>query len=1169
MAITIGAFKIDFEANTKPLQDAKKMIQDWSKAVTAAGRSTTSAGIAQAKQWGAQEIAMKKAWIQMQRQVSAMRKISAALPEGSAAQAAWNQKITETTGLMRRYAVELTSGTLSSHQMARASLALQNELQKVGDATRKAGAAISGGKFGKLTDTLRNLESASVLAVGPLSGIGARLRSLSAITSRTTLAMAAMFGTVTGLAVGFYKLATASIRANAAMAQVEARLLAVSGDANQVGKDIKYLTNLAMSMGLEFVGTAKSFSRFNAAAMGTALEGDKAKTVFEGISRAGAALRLSGVEMEGIFRAVEQMMSKGTVQAEELRGQLGERLPGAFRLAAEAMGVNTIELNKMLKNGEVLAEDMLPKLSALLEKTFGPRAASNADTLAGAWNNLITQFTLFANEVNDSIGLTDALVAVIKDLTEGMKDLAGDVAAVIEVFGKFAAVVKNRVGPALWAWGQIAGGIVSVARVVGLLPNETDNAMKGMTAAVLNAINPWDRLKKIAEDVQATIDSFRFFSADFQKNIVDGANGIQELVDAADQLALALTLVAKGRKFETAMEEAAWAAKLAGKATGDLTQVSAMLATQYQIYVIPTAAGVAQGLAELAERIRETTDVMEDGDKATEKYADALFELGQLHRELAAAKQGEEAYDLYDKIVSKIEDQVRTLREVGVDEQLIADYAADRLATEIAITAELEKHKIAADRHKDIIKAEAAMVKEQNSLYERQEKALTKANQAIDVMAMRIAAMASGPDSLEIFEKIQQPLEQFVFQLEQADVEATDIVARAKEFEALLQEQLRLTGPIAKGMEDIADSMGDAMESLFTGAKTLKDTFKDMAEEIYKSLAHLLIIDPLVKQIGNSLTSTFTQGTNGQVPSIFSPGGLFGKKAPPQGTPGTTANTTGVLKAGMNQPDPTALLRKQEVLQGEFKQIIDDFDVSIEEFREAITMMHECVCSGGGGEGGSGMTEAADALFRSSQEMGTTAYDLDSASGDLKNASYSLENTARSFEAAAMKEQQLAKADKWMNLIQTGISAYGAMSSMGGKGGDTAGSLTTASSSEGRTSLILGDNPNGMTPVTYSGMSMDEVNAILPGRARGGPTMRGGMYQVAEDGPELYHEGNKSYLLAGNDGQVEPIGGRGGREGGNTTNITIVMPQQTTNRTAAQNARAIGKEQSRVMGRNS
>jgi tape measure domain-containing protein len=52
-----------------------------------------------------------------------------------------------------------------------------------------------------------------------------------------------------------------------------------------------------------------------------------------------SALGLSVDDQRGIFKALEQMLSKGNVQAEELRGQLGERLPGAIYFSAKALGV--------------------------------------------------------------------------------------------------------------------------------------------------------------------------------------------------------------------------------------------------------------------------------------------------------------------------------------------------------------------------------------------------------------------------------------------------------------------------------------------------------------------------------------------------------------------------------------------------------------------------------------------------------------------------------------------------------------------------------------------------------------------------------------------------------------------------------------------------------------
>ncbi|EPW0596963.1 tape measure protein, partial [Shigella sonnei] len=66
----------------------------------------------------------------------------------------------------------------------------------------------------------------------------------------------------------------------------------------------------------------------------------------------------------GILKAFEQMASKGKIQAEELRGQLGDRMAGAFQLFARSLGMTTEELDKAMKDGKVLSKDVFPKVSA-------------------------------------------------------------------------------------------------------------------------------------------------------------------------------------------------------------------------------------------------------------------------------------------------------------------------------------------------------------------------------------------------------------------------------------------------------------------------------------------------------------------------------------------------------------------------------------------------------------------------------------------------------------------------------------------------------------------------------------------------------------------------------------------------------------------------------------
>lgn len=169
------------------------------------------------------------------------------------------------------------------------------------------------------------------------------------------------------------------------------------------------------AVGLEFTATAEAAKSFFAAGHGTTLAPDL-NTIFNAVTNAGAALQLSTEQVNGTFIALGQMISKGKVQAEELRGQLGERLPGAFQAAAKAMGMTTAELDKFMADGKLTAEDLLPKLAQVLEEKYGEAAKRAADTAQGAINRMSTEWTLFKANVLDSGPMLYAINAVTNAL---------------------------------------------------------------------------------------------------------------------------------------------------------------------------------------------------------------------------------------------------------------------------------------------------------------------------------------------------------------------------------------------------------------------------------------------------------------------------------------------------------------------------------------------------------------------------------------------------------------------------------------------------------------------------------------------------------------------------------------------------------------------------------
>lgn len=258
----------------------------------------------------------------------------------------------------------------------------------------------------------------------------------------TTLVAGAKSAALGVAAVGAAITATAKICFDAALQadRLSKAYTTIAGSAQGAEKQLAFIRETSNRLGLEFYGTAEAAKTFFAAGKGTSLEKDL-NNIFEGVSAAGAALALSQDDLNGIYLALGQMVSKGKVQAEELRGQLGERLPGAFQLAAKAMGMTTAELDKAMQKGEVLASDLLPKLGSTLKNEFGDAAVDAADGAQGAVNRLSTAWT----DLKANIGDSEALIDMINRVTSGLKTLAeyADLRSVSATFAQGAELAQQ------------------------------------------------------------------------------------------------------------------------------------------------------------------------------------------------------------------------------------------------------------------------------------------------------------------------------------------------------------------------------------------------------------------------------------------------------------------------------------------------------------------------------------------------------------------------------------------------------------------------------------------------------------------------------------------------------------------------------------------------------
>lgn len=255
-------------------------------------------------------------------------------------------------------------------------------------------------------------------------GLRAIDKSISTVRSgfgKLSSAVFSLKGAFAGLSAGL--IAKSLFDAGTEAQRLDRAFETITGSTAAAKAELGFLRAEADRLGMEFYESADSFKSISAAAQGTALAGQPVKDLFIGLGEAATALGLNTEQTTGALRAFEQMISKGNVQAEELRGQLGERLPGAFQMAARAMGVSTQELNKMLDNGEVLATDLLPKLAEELHKTFGDAAVVASKGAQQELNRLKTAFKDFQVTIANT-GYLDTVTDGMRRLTAVLKDPA-------------------------------------------------------------------------------------------------------------------------------------------------------------------------------------------------------------------------------------------------------------------------------------------------------------------------------------------------------------------------------------------------------------------------------------------------------------------------------------------------------------------------------------------------------------------------------------------------------------------------------------------------------------------------------------------------------------------------------------------------------------------------
>jgi tape measure domain-containing protein len=331
--------------------------------------------------------------------------------------------------------------------------------------------------------------------------------------------------------------------------RVTTALKNVSGGLAKYADNQRYLLDMAKKYGLEINALTGNFAKFTAAASVSGMTMQEQKKIFESVSRAVTAFGMSADDSNGVFLALSQMMSKGKISSEELRLQMGERLPIALQAMAKAAGTSVAGLDKLLKQDKLMSKDVLPKFAEALNEMIPNIDLDNLET---SINRLKNTFT----EVVNSTGVQSTYKSLVDWLAKTIASAAENTVNI--VIGALALITGAIANHAVKWWTSISSTTsmieANVAKTNTLLVQATQQRIaaevaleRAKTQSVMAEANARVALDKALQKEKMASDQVAYAeqkAADAKKIVEAQATARAMLKATRERVAAEITLEA-------------------------------------------------------------------------------------------------------------------------------------------------------------------------------------------------------------------------------------------------------------------------------------------------------------------------------------------------------------------------------------------------------------------------------------------------------------------------------------------------------------------------------------------------------------------------------------------------------------------------------------------------
>ncbi|MFV8904147.1 tape measure protein [Serratia fonticola] len=501
-------FESDKNSYSRTIKQIRNIKKEWERAGKAMGKATNGINPKGGERFKPNEYS---------------RRTKAARAEAAAAKQAAREKVQAERRIQAVRAKSIRFNTAASSYNLTGKQRIES-LKQFGDLTRQ----FHQGKIavGEYNAAVAKLQ-ANMRKQGRVGMKGQTLPVTAKVTKLdTSLIDSAKGAIVIGATVALGK---SIMTAGQDLQSMESGLIAVTGSADKAAKEMQYLRDQSNRLGLDLIGTGKDYTKF-LAAVGDKATQKQTRTLFEGVSEYGTVLGASAEDQSRALKALNQMYSKGQVMAEELKGQLGDAIPGAVSVFVKALqkvqnnaNLTEKDLFKMMEQGQLLAKDILPavgdefkalarnggalnkailsnrasfqrlktamqaSMGAFFEGGFGTALTNAFDTISAALNNNSDAFKFWGDLAGN----------VIEGATDAFATLYNTIVLVARVGAHYLEEMGFSFG-ALQGWGEMAAYALGVTAFAGAMWK-----LGGAIKWIVGFLNPLSRLLAVMKGIAA------------------------------------------------------------------------------------------------------------------------------------------------------------------------------------------------------------------------------------------------------------------------------------------------------------------------------------------------------------------------------------------------------------------------------------------------------------------------------------------------------------------------------------------------------------------------------------------------------------------------------------------------------------------------------------------